>query len=410
MKIRWQECLLLAISLAVGFVLLELAHRYLLSRQFPERFVTAGGAAPDLWFFQASPWRFNRDFGYEYVPGTIHGGSSAAGRITSCWTWWTNPDGNIGRIDGDYASADYKVLVFGDSFTAQQEGDLTWPNFLQQEIDRRSGRRSHVINYGRDGYGVLQMIDMAAVKAAEKKPDLVVIAFISDDLTRDRFWRTATIVDGRERILTTLDPQPHPDLALSADTAIMHSGATEEWCKNIQRNGRPAQDAVFETMESVAREAQARSGMRMAFFDAGFSTLADRALKGDAFASLRERARGSQNPRHKLSDFRQDERFAKGMDRLAAMGVPVVLMHLATVQELLDGQEYRSNAQEAVLLQSLIKAVGAAPIETRNNFTPVGDVRQIGRTTVDSHPSLMGMKVYAEAAANGLEARGLIRK
>jgi len=300
--------------------------------------------------------------------------------------------------------------VFGDSFTAQQEGDLTWPNFLQQELDRRSSKRSHVVNYGRDGYGILQMIDMAAVKAANQKPDLVVIAFITDDLTRGRFWRTATVVDGRERILTTTDPKPDPDLSLSADTAIMHSGATEEWCKTVVSQGRLPGDKVFETMESVAREAQSRSGLRMNFYDPNFSTLLDRLVKGDSFAALRQRARGSQNPRHKMQDFRQDERFVNGMERLVAQGVPVVLMHLATVQELMSGQEYRLGPQENNLLQSLTAAVGRPPIETINNFTPVGDVRQIGRTAIDSHPSLIGMKAYAEAAANGLEARGLISK
>ncbi len=410
MKSRFLEGILLMFSMAIGFVLLELGHRYLLSSQYPEHFIASSGNPPDLWFFQQSPWRFNLEFGYEYVPGTIHGGSSAAGRITSCWSWWTNSQGNIGRIDGDYASADIKVLVFGDSFTAQQEGDLTWPNFLQQELDRRSGKRSHVVNYGRDGYGILQMIDMAAVKAEQQKPDLIVIAFITDDLTRDRFWRTATVVDGRERILTTTDPKPHPDLSVSADTAIMHSAATEEWCKTVVHRGRQPGDKVFETMEAVAREAQARSGLRMDFYDPSFSTLLDRLMKGDSFATLRLRARGSQNPRHKMLDFRRDERFGKGMERLAALGIPVVLMHLATVQELISGQEYRLGYQESALLQSLTDIVGQPPIETINNFNPIGDVRQIGRTAIDSHPSLLGMKVYAEAAANGLEARGLIRK
>lgn len=401
LKLPLANLALLIASLVMGLVAVEMGYRLLLSRSHPQHFQTADTARPDLWFFQASPWRFNLAHGYEYVPGLIHGGSSSGGRVTACWTWWTNPAGNMGRIEGSYDQAQRRVLVFGDSFTAQPEGDLTWPNLFQERLTAELGKPVHAVNFGRDGYGVLQMVQLAADKVAAMRPDLVVIAFITDDLTRDRFWRTQTVVGGRERILTTIDPNPHPDLNLSADTAIMHSKATVEWCNAMKQSGR-TEDPVLADMEQTMVEARRRAALRMGFFDPTTSLLYGRLVHGAPFHVLAQRGNGSQNPRHKLEDFSADAGFLAALQRLKAAGVPIVLFHMATYDELVAGHEYRLTTQEEKLLESLRRHVSPTIIETKINAPAVPDLGAIRRGPTDSHPSLFGMQFYTDALTTGL--------
>jgi len=74
--------------------------------------------------------------------------------------------------------------VFGDSWAAFQQENRNWPLFLQDVLEARLGKKVHVVNFGRDGYGILQMFDLAATKIVEWKPDLVLFTFITDDLSR----------------------------------------------------------------------------------------------------------------------------------------------------------------------------------------------------------------------------------
>src|SRR5262249_32769219 len=145
-----------------------------------------------------------------------------------------NDLGNTGRIKGAYADAALRILVFGDSWTGQPDERLTWPDALQDILERQLGHAVHVVNFGRDGYSLLQMFDLAAVKADHWKPDLAVIAFITDDLRRARFWRTKTIIEGRERIMSTVTPSPHPDEHAASDLYFMHSQASHEWCEKAR--------------------------------------------------------------------------------------------------------------------------------------------------------------------------------
>lgn len=401
-NLRLADVVLLLCSLLVGLIGLELGYRWWLSRLHPERIIIGAEASrPDLWFFQASPWRFNLAHGYDYVPGLMHGGSSSRGKVTSCWTWWTNSAGNMGRIDGNYDDAQTRILVFGDSFTAQPEGDLTWPNLFQERLTADLGKLAHAVNFGRDGYGILQMFELAADKVAAMKPDLVIFAFITDDLTRDRFWRTQTVIADRERILTTTDPNPHPDLNRSADTAIMHSKATAEWCHEMVRSGRQ-DDVVLKEMEATMIEARQRAAQRMDFFDPTLSLLYSRIVHGSPFFHLMQRGNGSQNPRHRHEDFADDPGFVTALKRLKATGVPVVLFHMATHDELADGVEYRLSSQQEKLLQSLKRHVESDIIETRANAPAIADLAAIRRSPGDSHPSRVGMQFYSDALANGL--------
>jgi len=193
--------LLVVVGCIFGFLLTEGTYRLYLYQTQPSRFL----GDRNLWYFQDSPFRYSEEFGFEYIPGKYVGGAVYEGKVTQCWDpmlpWVINERGNMGRIKGSYEHADLKILVFGDSVTAWARESpngalMSWPDYLQDILEERLKKSVHVVNFARDGYGILQMFDLAAVKVPEWRPDIVIIAFITDDFTRDRFWRMITVLDG----------------------------------------------------------------------------------------------------------------------------------------------------------------------------------------------------------------------
>ncbi|MBO6784884.1 MAG: SGNH/GDSL hydrolase family protein, partial [Alphaproteobacteria bacterium] len=155
------------VGLLVGIAAAEAAYRAWLFDQETDRFRISAEDRPNVWFFETTRWHFNAEHGFEYGPETVYGGSIVDGLVRSCWSWPANERGNMGLIEGDYETADLKVLVFGDSFTAQVDTGVdprgvTWPDYFQRSLAERTGRSVHVVNFGRDGYGILQMADLAA--------------------------------------------------------------------------------------------------------------------------------------------------------------------------------------------------------------------------------------------------------
>jgi hypothetical protein len=156
---------------------------------------------------------FDREFGYSYVPGVRALFASVdRGYPAACRNVVINELGNTDRIDRAYDDADFRVLVFGDSFTANvQHGGLTWPDLFESDLDASLRSDLVVMNFARGGYGVLQMFDLAATKAAELRPDMVIIAFISGDLERNRFWRSVRRIGRRTRWLVAAEPLEAPE-------------------------------------------------------------------------------------------------------------------------------------------------------------------------------------------------------
>lgn len=75
----------------------------------------------------------------------------------------------------------YQVLIVGDSFTFGDDIDdeHTWPQLLQQQ-----SKQLNVFNMGGSGYGTDQMLITLQEEIKHYQPDLVIAAFIDDDLKR----------------------------------------------------------------------------------------------------------------------------------------------------------------------------------------------------------------------------------
>lgn len=405
--------ILVVVGLVIGAAVGEGAYRFWLYNQEPGKFQVSGDGHPPVWFFSKSRWHFSEKYGFEYGPETVYGGSASDGTVRSCWSWPANARGNMGLIEGDYDSADLKVLVFGDSFTAQIDTSpdprgVAWPDFLQRELADRLGRNVHVVNFGRDGYGILQMVDLAVDMIPQWKPDLVVFAYITDDLTRARSWRTYTTAHGSERILTTTVPEADPPLDKSSDTAIVNAKATKSWCEEAVRTQR-TDDPVLAEMEASVRRAQANNEGRLSVWNMSHSFLLDRVIHSNAFHRLTTRARPSQNPRHNLAAFEADEKYARELAAIRSLEIPLVLVHLATADELALDREYvfRSEQEES-LNASLQRSFGVPARETQGAAAaPEGGFAAIKRSPEDAHPSVAGMKFYADAVASAIVGSGV---
>lgn len=362
-----------------------------------------------------SPWKFNERYGYEYVPGTIVEWTVGNDRIKSCGQGMKiNEIGNPGDGTGSYADAELKILVFGDSWMAATKPRngffYTVPYMLQQHLERQLRKKVRVMNFGRDGYGILQMFDLAADKIAEYKPDVVIFAFITDDLTRDRFWRTVGVFDGERRVLTTIDARPNPDLALAVDTQLIDAEASADAC------GKALNDPAFRAhLERKFIKQYKRAKLRGEIFRPSILTtssyLYSRLRYGDPFFLHYQQKRPSVNPRHQLHDFMDDPRFAENITKINAMEVPYLVIHLAIYNEIRDNQEYifGQPAQQSDLLASLAKATRRTIHPTLGSVPlPAGDLSIINSSQDDYHPSLRGMEFYADLMVRTLEKQGYI--
>jgi hypothetical protein len=198
---------------------------------------------------------------------------------------------------------------------------------------------------------------VAAAKVPEWKPDLAVIAFITDDLNRARFWRTVIEADGDERVLTTVDPTPHPAPDRAADTFILDRNATHDWRNRMWKSGE--RDQVVEEIEDHYWRAHGNTeAHRPSLLTLSHVYLYDRIRYRDPFHSWRKRSTASQNPRIGYDDYRVDDRLTEDLRLLAESHVPYVIVHLPYFPELEKGREYLLQPQQTSLLQSLERLTG----------------------------------------------------
>ena len=156
-----QRLLLALLSSVLTLLALELVYRGVLWRSpvVSEEVDSFDATARSL-------YRFDEQFGYAYIPdATARSVRVDEGRVTHRWESRVNSQGNIGdpTISQPWNDSDMRILVVGDSFTANPDfGGIAWPDYLCRDLRNRSIDNAAVRNLGRDGYGVLQMLTMAA--------------------------------------------------------------------------------------------------------------------------------------------------------------------------------------------------------------------------------------------------------
>jgi GDSL-like Lipase/Acylhydrolase family len=399
------------ISCAIAFVMGELAFRIYLENRYPANFQQPPTSSTFL-FFRDSAWTYDREVGYRYKPDHVWmGGFVQNGRLLGCDSSnRTDARGNMGSSGVGYEDAEIKVMVFGDSVTAQPANNVTYPLLLERALSERLGRRVSVLNFGRDGYGVLQMVDLAVREVPRWKPDLVLIDFITDDIDRDRFWRTEMTVDGRARVFTTTIPNPTPPPSQRVDTMLLAPESSQEWCDRLRPQEHQSADPILAGLINHYQSTANSGSVKPTLWDLDYSMVAEAVLRGDPFAFVWRRIPRSTNPRIQRDRY-DDAQFGAGIKALDGLDVPVHYVHLPIYPEVKSGS-YAPTMHKAALLADLEQLLGR-PVLKNLSYMRVA-AEEIDRFPVGqydhAHPSPFGMQAYATSLTEMLARSGALDK
>lgn len=398
---------LVVLALGLGFILSEIAYRAYLYRYARERFVPP---KVESYFslYDRSLWRYSERFGYEYPPDLRVAYTGVMdSKVRDCYELDpVNGQGNIGAPPRDYKSAQIKVLIFGASWNVFSLNHTTWPMLLQTKLEQRLGKTVSVVNFGRDGFGLLQIVSLAAEEVPKWKPDVAIISFLTDNLDARRTWRREVTVDGVPRVFTTVEPTITPNPARSVDTFLLHEKASLEWCRSMQ--GREEPDDILR--EILSRHQMFRVNpmrVRADLYATDRSYLLDRVMYGNPFQSV---LAGFQIPRLEIQDYAEDRLFMADWAVLADSGVPVVPIHLAYYPELKEGVEYLTTFNQRDLLQSFERLLGREALRTTDYTTiPLDNPARLNAAESDFHPSLWAMEFYADVVSEMLIRNGYVK-
>jgi len=312
-----------------------------------------------------------------------------------------NGDGLGGRSTlEDARKADYVILTTGDSFSYWKRSALTVPDVVESLLGERTGLKVVNLNFARGTYGVLQMLTLAAEMYPSLKPHLVIVQFISDDLTRGRWWTRETVIDGRTRSQMSPRPDGFDDPRITNDEDVVDERATEEWCQ--QQLIAPQQDVVVKNAVAYHRAYLRSKGIAFDPFsltksyliEAVWSTIFGRPFYSQTAFSLM--------PRVTAKEFLADRGYADAVQKLKKFGVPVVLVHLPNKAEILLGRPFRGREAESIFTQ-LERDLGThivtlAAMANRPAVPPTIDLQPN-----NAHPNLEGIKFYGEYVATVIE-------
>lgn len=313
------------------------------------------------------------------------------GRVA--WGWVearSNRDGLAGKTTlEEYRNADVRVLVFGDSFSEWNRGGATWPDLLQQHLDKQFGRKFAVLNYARSAYGVLQMLDLAADTINENRPDLVIISVIGDDFTRARWWVRELDKDGIIRLVLSSRKDDFDDYHFASDQELVVPEATRSWCEK-QLAGQAHDDPILEKANrqfaKIATEMNnVRKGVPLLSWSHSF--LYKRIITGNPFSV------DSYLPRLSITDFRQDKRARDDVRRIRMTGAQLLLVYLPLGQELRE-RRVVATRQERSLMNSLENMLGTRFHLIQREYN--GKLpEKIDLLPQNGHPNRRGLQFYS---------------
>jgi len=305
-----------------------------------------------------------------------------------------NHRGNSGP-DADEADSEVKIAVVGDSFTVIQHDGITWPHLLHNLLREDTGRKVAVVNYARDGYGLLQMIDQAST-LIDENPDVILIAFISPDLDRARFWRMEYTSPSGVDVFTSTAPSLQFDKPETyVRSTLVNPLATRNWAEKTKANKDTNDPVLRSLLDTYLRE-------RIHHAITRFDPLSLRALYlWERLTHPHFQAIGIANPEVTYKDFVADHRLMDGVAKLKQSKIPVYLVHLPWGRDLAVGK-YLMLEKQTSLLRSL-KSITGFPLVDILPPVPMDEAADTLILSRDNpHPSLDGLEFYAHQIAQVL--------
>jgi len=315
----------------------------------------------------------------------------------------SNVDGLGGKTTiAQYDAADFKILLFGDSFTHWNQQGVTWSDLLGDHLNGLSDKSVALLNYGRGSYGVLQMLGLAAEKVAQHKPDLVIFAMVGDDFTRARWWYKTIQWRGFQRGMITSRKGVFTDYRYAVDSTLINSRATLQWCETALASNNPEDPVLTELNQQYSRLRQEVDRVRGGFqlFNPRTSYLWRRIRNGHPYNYL-----GGALPRISMFTYSEDLQAVQDCETLTQFGVRLKLIYLPIHPEILAGEPYIS-PQSRRLLASLEELLGQKYVYLYDWMDDVGSIGKIDMLPYDGHPNYDGLALYAKTIFKYFKADG----
>lgn len=240
--------------------------------------------------------------------------------IKDGYRYTTNNLGQRALRDYTYDNDQYQILIVGDSYTFGIDADdsCVWPNMLQA-LDGRL----NVVNLAVGGYGIDQMYITLRETILFYKPNLVIVAFIGDNI-----WRT--MLDFRD--------YKKPKFEIRGERLVLTN-------------------TPIGSLEEVYREAVQEVDRKG--FDLKYLRIDD--LINNLYAPIRRKSAGNAADAARLFE----KLFEQMHETAREAGVGFLVVYLASGPEIWD-HKYQSPEEEAFL--SFVKKSGIKQINTRPYF------------------------------------------
>jgi len=234
---------LVVASTLIALLLCELSYRsYVVIATQKKIFVPSSS----MTFFSDTMNVYDRQHGFSYNPNTEEYQLQIKdNKAISCApAFYINAFGTFEKDATDFKKAQSKtekrgprILVFGASFTTIPHEGETWVSLFSKKFKEKINPNVQVLNFGRDGYGIAQALELAADTFPKWNPDVILIAFTSADLRNDKFWRKNVETDGRGYTYVVVDPNDDETSVDSKANLFFDHHITKEWCEKVMSNG-----------------------------------------------------------------------------------------------------------------------------------------------------------------------------
>ena len=202
---HWREILLVAMSVIVTYVCLEVLYRVYQYATLPDRLFQM--ASVQLRANAPGQLVFDEHTGYRYAP-------SFEGRSGPPFNghWKTNSHGHVSQAEypTQKPPGEYRIAVVGDSMTANTQNNVRWTDVVERQLNASpewrefvGGRSTRMINFGVAMMGIVQFDGMLRYHVLDFDPDLIIVNFISDDIRRRLVFQTPppAAVSDRDKLL-----------------------------------------------------------------------------------------------------------------------------------------------------------------------------------------------------------------
>jgi hypothetical protein len=289
---------------------------------------------------------------------------------------------------GDKPGDEYRVAILGDSFTACTTNTLPWSDLLEsnlnqdQDLKRSLGVQSfRVINCGMDGTGIVQWPRVYDADASRFKPDLVVVNFITGDISRQFIYRDSIMVASKTAdYQVTITCSSLPPTLQNRDCTFARVIVANPTLFNDKSRTSEIKKEIYDTT--------VRS---LPWFSPYPEILALSRMNG-------------MKPRLHLENQRLNPYFqtaeeavsasSKALREIADKKPSLLIFHHPTLDELLHPTRELPQIVESLMTQSR-----PLKIETMLRYLPAADRTEISSWYIanDGHPSDYGCQLYARA-------------